>query len=150
MKRFLKPYVALLAVSLTSVLSAHAAPMHSQREFVVCIDPGHPSETSDGASEHGLSENRLNWEVANRLKHYIHAWHITFVCTKASLNQRVPNRERAETANHADAELLIRLHCDAGEGTGYVRNDSYTDTRQHEQGGSEDLVPPSCAQTDRS
>ncbi len=38
-----------------------------KEEFLVCIDPGHPSETSSGATANGLSENRLNWQVAQRL-----------------------------------------------------------------------------------
>jgi N-acetylmuramoyl-L-alanine amidase len=88
--------------------------------FVVCIDPGHPSETSAGASAHGLSENRLNWQVAVRLAHRLNNMNIRWVMTKQSEKQKVTNRQRAEIANRAGADLFIRLHCDVGGGTGYA------------------------------
>lgn len=88
--------------------------------FIVCIDPGHPSETAAGAFHHGLSENKLNWQVALRLQRRLKAAGIASVMTKSSLNQLVTNRQRAEIANRAGAAIMIRLHCDAGGGTGYT------------------------------
>ncbi len=88
--------------------------------FLVCVDPGHPSETSAGANAHGLSENRLNWQVAQRLKQHLAALGITCNLTKNTENQYVTNRQRAETANLAQAKLFIRLHCDVGGGRGYA------------------------------
>lgn len=87
---------------------------------VVCIDPGHPSETSDGANSHGLSENRLNWQVALDLKPLLEARGIRCVLTKNSENQRVTNRQRADIANKANARVFVRLHCDEGAGRGYT------------------------------
>lgn len=86
---------------------------------VVCIDPGHPSETSAGANFHGLSENRLNWQVALELKAALESKGIKCVLTKGSEKKRVTNRERATIANNANAELFIRLHCDEGAGRGW-------------------------------
>ncbi len=40
--------------------------------------------------------------------------------TKFNVLQLVSNRERAEIANNAGAALMIRLHCDAGSGSGYT------------------------------
>lgn len=93
--------------------------------FLVCIDPGHPSETSDGAAVNGLSENHLNWEVAERLAAKLKAKGIPFVLTKTSEKQRVTNRERADIANGANSHKMpcsafIRLHCDTGGGTGFM------------------------------
>ena len=93
--------------------------------FLICIDPGHPSETSDGASANGLSENHLNWEVAQRLAARLKARGIPFVLTKNSEKQRVTNRERAEIANGANSYKMpctafIRLHCDTGGGSGFM------------------------------
>lgn len=87
---------------------------------VVCIDPGHPSETSEGAHAHGLSENQLNWQVALKLKSELEAMGIRCVMTKSSQNQTVTNRERAEVANHSHALVMVRLHCDVGSGSGYT------------------------------
>lgn len=99
----------------------HAA----EKPFIVCIDPGHPSETSGGANAHGLSENRLNWQVANRLAAKLKAKNIAFVLTKSRENQKVTNRQRAEIANGANiyktpCSAFIRLHCDAGGGSGFA------------------------------
>ncbi|MBW3635438.1 MAG: N-acetylmuramoyl-L-alanine amidase [Armatimonadetes bacterium] len=90
------------------------------RDFVICIDPGHPSETARGASANGLVENVLNWQVAKRLEARLKRLGIQTVMTKSNLNQLVTNRQRAEIANRAGAALMIRLHCDAGSGSGYT------------------------------
>jgi N-acetylmuramoyl-L-alanine amidase len=110
-----------------SMRSVNAAEKSGQqgRQFIVCIDPGHPSETSDGASSHGLSENTLNWDVAVRLAKKLNAAGIAWVTTKSRLHQRVTNKQRAQIANganryHQAAAAFIRLHCDEGSGSGYT------------------------------
>jgi N-acetylmuramoyl-L-alanine amidase len=107
----------LLGASAFSSASARAQPRFGT--FVVCIDPGHPSETARGASANGLVENHLNWAVAVRLAGKLQALGIPYVYTKQRENQLVTNRERAEIANRAGASLLVRLHCDAGSGSGF-------------------------------
>ena len=108
-----------------SVVAGQSAPVLAQTanrtsSAIVCIDPGHPSETSAGASHGGLSENRLNWQVALRLQRRLAQMGIRSVLTKKSENQRVTNRQRAEIANRAGAALMIRLHCDEGGGSGFA------------------------------
>ncbi|MDF2441584.1 MAG: N-acetylmuramoyl-L-alanine amidase [Abditibacteriota bacterium] len=99
---------------------------------IICIDPGHPSETSAGASANGLSENRLNWQVALTLQKRLKAMGIRTVMTKNRENQKVTNRQRAEIANRASAALFIRLHCDEGGGRGFAWY--YPDRAGHKQG----------------
>lgn len=91
----------------------------------MCIDPGHPSETARGAQANGVVENTINWQVALRLQRRLNALGIRSVLTKSSLNQLVTNRRRAEIANGDNAyrtpsSMFIRLHCDAGGGSGFA------------------------------
>ncbi len=100
-------------------------PGNDARPFLVCIDPGHPSETSEGAAANGLVENTLNWQVAQRLASRLNDLRIPWVMTKASLHQRVTNMRRAEIANGANqygvpCAIFIRLHCDEGGGRGFT------------------------------
>lgn len=104
--------------------SVNSQPITKDSSFdgapVVCIDPGHPSETSSGANAHGLSENRLNWQVALKIKERLETMGIQCILTKDEENQYRTNRQRAETANNAKAVVLVRLHCDVGGGQGYT------------------------------
>jgi len=113
MKRLLQ--TCALLVGMTQLAGA----VHA-KSFIVCIDPGHPSETSAGARAHGLSENRLNWQVANRLARRLSDKNILYVMTKTRENQYVTNRRRAEIANAYKAAIFIRLHCDVGSGRGFA------------------------------
>ena len=108
---------------LSLLLLVFIAPAHAAGQLtgvVVCVDPGHTSETSEGtASRDGkLTERHVNWVVGKRLTTLLRAQGATVVVTKASENQVVTNRKRAETANAAHAALFLRLHCDSGEQSG--------------------------------
>ena len=112
--------------ALLLLLGALLLPVQAQdgaaalRGFVICVDPGHTSETSQGtASRDGrLTERHVNWVVGLRLKALLEAEGATVVLTKTSERQIVANRRRAEIANAAHADLLLRLHCDSGEASG--------------------------------
>jgi len=123
--------VALLAGLLAGVVVSVGlffalAPAHAQenplplRGFVVCLDPGHVSETSAGtASRDGkLTEAHVNWVVAQRLTQLLKSDGAMVVPTKTREGQGVTNRRRAEVANAARADLFLRLHCDSGEQSG--------------------------------
>jgi N-acetylmuramoyl-L-alanine amidase len=92
----------------------------SRSGFLVCIDPGHPSETSAGASGNGLSEKRIAWQVAQRLARRLKTLGVAYVLTKTAEDQLVTNRQRAGIANKYGAALFLRLHCDAGGGRCYT------------------------------
>ncbi len=95
------------------------APGLSKKEYIIAIDPGHPSETSNGCSHYGLSEMEICWKVAIKLEELIASdTSLKSVMTKKDLNQMVTNRKRAEIANEAKAAVMVRLHCDSGKGTG--------------------------------
>jgi N-acetylmuramoyl-L-alanine amidase len=88
---------------------------------VVCIDPGHPSETSAGnVLQNGTTEVHIVWVVGLKLKALLEAEGFKVVMTKAREEQVVTNKERAMIANNAKAGLMIRLHCDASTDSGYA------------------------------
>jgi N-acetylmuramoyl-L-alanine amidase len=88
---------------------------------VVCIDPGHPSETSDGkVVQNGTTEVHIAWVVGLKLKTLLEAQGFKVIMTKAREEQVVTNKERAMIANLAKAGLIIRLHCDASTDSGYA------------------------------
>ncbi len=88
---------------------------------IICIDPGHPSETSPGCTgPTGVTENHINWVIALKLRDQLTAAGARVVLTKSSENEMVTNRRRAEIANAAGAHVMIRLHCDAAPKSGFA------------------------------
>ncbi len=86
----------------------------------ICIDPGHPSETSAGCTgPSGVAENHINWVIALKLREKLAAHGAAVVMTKSSEKENVTNRKRAEIANAAGADIMIRLHCDAASRSGF-------------------------------
>jgi len=117
----------IAAVSLFVVLAPARAQMEqlppgnqALRGFVVCVDPGHASETSRGTESRDgkLTELHVNWVVSQTLQRLLEGAGATVVLTKQREMQVVTNRRRAEIANAAHAKLFLRLHCDAGEQSG--------------------------------
>jgi len=87
----------------------------------ICLDPGHPSETSPGCTgPSGVTENHINWVIAVKLKSVLEAAGATVVMTKQSEGETVTNRRRAEIANAAGADIMIRLHGDAAPSSGFA------------------------------
>ena len=74
----------------------------------ICLDPGHPSETSEGCkASGGPTEMHVNWVVAVELSAKLKAAGYKVVITKKSETEYVTNRHRAETANEAGAAILV-------------------------------------------
>jgi N-acetylmuramoyl-L-alanine amidase len=86
----------------------------------VCIDPGHPSEVGEGTTGKKLTEMHAAWTEALLLKDRLVKQGIKVVMTKTSEKQFVRNRARAEVANKAHADFMIRLHCDSASGSGFT------------------------------
>lgn len=93
----------------------------ARRRLVICIDPGHPSENNDGKElTNGLREVSVNWEVAVLLKQELERDDFVVLMTKQSELEFVSNKDRATVANKGHADLLLRLHADAGPGRGFT------------------------------
>ncbi len=105
------PSLSASAQTASEIRTAHPMP-------VICIDPGHPSEVGSGTEGRHITEIEAAWIIAQRMKALLLADGYTVVLTKSSENQFVKNRQRAETANFSHAALMVRLHCDGGEGIG--------------------------------
>lgn len=85
----------------------------------VAIDPGHPSETSQGASgPGGATEIQVNWAVAQTLRTLLEERGYEVVLTKLVEEELVTNRHRAEIGSLHHADVMVRLHCDAGSHRG--------------------------------
>ncbi len=114
--------------------------------LVVCLDPGHPSETSSGARVGTLSENRLNWTIAKKVEAILTRDGIAVVMTKHAVHEHVTNRQRADVANKAHAAMFIRLHCDTGSGNGFTW---YYPDHAGKKGGVTGPSPVICAASRR-
>ena len=111
-----------IIVAFAGTRASGAQPQRQQKVLVpvIVIDPGHPSETGIGAHGHGVAEVTAAWEVAVRLRDELRAAGYVVRMTKAAEREVVRNARRAEIANDAGAALMVRLHCDAGNGSGFA------------------------------
>jgi N-acetylmuramoyl-L-alanine amidase len=60
----------------------------------------------------------MNWLVATRAGELLRKANVRVVFTKRARDEFATNKQRAEIANRAHADLLLRLHCDTGAGSG--------------------------------
>ena len=97
-------------------------PLSAQRSSppVICIDPGHPSEVGRGTHGRRSTEIGVAYRIAGLLRKRLEADGYRVVMTKTHEEEMVTNRRRAEIANASGAVLLLRLHCDASNGTGFA------------------------------
>jgi N-acetylmuramoyl-L-alanine amidase len=104
---------------LSIAADSYSAPSEgSKQKLIVCIDPGHPSEVSDGTAGRHVTEIQANWKIAQLVEADLIADDVRVVMTKSSEQQFVTNKHRAEIANKAHADIMVRLHCDGGNGIG--------------------------------
>jgi N-acetylmuramoyl-L-alanine amidase len=105
----------------------------STKPFTVCIDPGHQAKgdhkresaspltgqtkarVSSGTV--GVStkkpEYKVNLEAALLLKELLTQKDYHVVMTRTTHDVNISNKERAELANQAKADMTIRIHCDS-------------------------------------
>jgi len=112
--RLMAHLVVVAAASVLPSVSSRA----DVRQYVICIDPGHPSEVGSGTQGRHITEIEAAWQVAQRLKTELQARGMRVVLTKKKEHEFVRNRRRAEIANQNHADYMVRLHCDSDAGTG--------------------------------
>lgn len=105
--------LVLLPVGLVAL---YACADSGASRHVVVVDPGHPSETSEGTrGPSGLTENHVNWVIGQKLRALLEERGYEVIMTKLVEDELVTNRHRADIANYNAADLMVRLHCDAGD-----------------------------------
>ena len=122
--RQVAPWFRLALLLQISIVQADPPPRDQPQpnhRFCVCIDPGHPSEKNDGLEvTNGLREVSVNWQVALLLRRELEKDDISVVMTKSREDEFVTNEKRAAIANEKQADLLLRLHADAGSSSGFT------------------------------
>ncbi len=107
----------------------------------ICIDPGHPSEIGRGSSGKKISEIEAVWLIGSRVAKELEELGYKVVLTKSKQEELVKNRRRAEIANEAKADLMVRLHCDGAGSTGFaVYWPSKQGTAQGRTGPSREVI----------
>ena len=145
--------ISRLTSALASLAMLAAVPaVHSQRppratRPVIVIDPGHPSEVSNGAErQNGTTEVATAWQVSQRLRRLLTAHGYRVVMTKSAERELVTNVQRAEVGNREKAALVVRLHCDASPDSGYaIYHPDRSATVQGHTGPSERVMQRSQA-----
>jgi len=109
-----------------SFRSDHVKPVMTaqvpEHKFVICVDPGHPTYYSSGRKvQHGTTELNVNWQVASDLVDTLSENpDLQVIKTREVRDALMTNPERATIANDVHADLLLRLHCDAGPSSGFT------------------------------
>lgn len=140
----MKPSISTLLtlIMLMSLSIAGIAQPPTAKSTVVCIDPGHPSEVNSGFTvQNGTTETHIAWVVAVKLQKLLVAQGVKVVMTKSAEKQLVKNKERALIANRAEADLMVRLHCDSSPDQGYaVYYPDRQGTAQGKTGPSQEIM----------
>jgi len=121
--RLLAGLIALVIVAgIIRLFSSIQSNRRPDGRVVVCIDPGHPSESNSARTvQNGTTELAMNWQVALKLRDILQKdKRIYPILTRSSMDQYMRNRKRAQIANDAHAGIAVHLHCDTGGGQGFT------------------------------
>ena len=89
----------------------------SQKNFIVCIDPGHGGYDIGCTSKSGINEKEITLKVALMLGEKLDKQNIEVVYTRDSdvvswpANEKLDIRERVKISNDSKADLFISIHC---------------------------------------
>ncbi len=99
---------------------AFETPQADRARALVCVDPGHPNTFNTAtAMVNGTNENRINWQVGQRLERVLKELGYDVVMTRDAELHSVENKDRARLCN-IGAALAVHLHCESTPGTGFA------------------------------
>ena len=78
---------------------------------IVVLDPGHGGDDA-GTIAHGLTESEVTLDLARRIEGRLSAIGVTVLFTR-SATTGPDDLLRATMANHAQADIMLSLHCDS-------------------------------------
>lgn len=96
--------------------------------------------TSGTDGSHGKAEHTVNLEIALKLQKIMEQKGYKVIMTRTSDNQNLSNIDRANIANNANADCIVRIHCNSSTsssahgveayypGTKYANNNGYCTT----------------------
>ena len=118
-----------------SVPNSTAVPSSSTRQFIVCIDPGHQGSWVDMSAQEPMApgssqtknkattgttgnyskvpEYQVNLEVSLVLQKELASRGYKVVMTREDNDKAISNKERAEFATSANADITIRIHANS-------------------------------------
>ncbi len=98
-----------------------AAPENGPSPIKICLDPGHTIGTGNGnRSYFGESESEIVWIMTLMLESKLTELGYEVIKTRSDPYQEMTLPERSKIANNFDADLLLSLHCDLGNQSGYA------------------------------
>lgn len=117
------------------ISSTQSGNSQEYKNKIVVIDPGHANRSNtekealapgsnemkikDGGGAVGVStrtpEYAINMKVALKLKEILEKDGLTVVMTKSENSVSIGNVDRANVGNSANANLVIRIHCDSAD-----------------------------------
>lgn len=134
-KKFLVIFILTFIVNLMNYTCTTAYRIYEKYDenFTVCIDPGHQgkgdpkgepiapgSNNKKARVSSGTvgvatknSEHVVNLKAAMILKELLSQKKYNVIMTRETDNVNISNIERAEIANNANANIMIRIHCDS-------------------------------------
>jgi N-acetylmuramoyl-L-alanine amidase len=97
------------------------APVPARPRPVICVDPGHPN-TFNAATDmvNGTNENRINWQVAQRLERILKEKGYDVAMTRNAELHYVENKDRGLFCSASGAVLAVHLHCESTPGSGFA------------------------------
>lgn len=86
----------------------------------ICIDAGHNySDFDTGTYGNGLREENVTFEIADKLKNYLHSVGIQTIMTRPMLetnvgyNMQTSLDRRAQIANDSNCDYFVSIHCNS-------------------------------------